>query len=125
MSAASSIKTSTADLRGFAALGSRPVPVALAVIALLTALRLFDTVDSDVAWQLWIAGRVHAGARLYTDIIEVNPPLWFWMALPLDRLAALLHVRVDEVLIVTVSGLAALALAATDALLRHVPTPRR
>jgi hypothetical protein len=95
------------------------------VVALLTALRLFDTVDSDVAWQLWIAGRVHAGARLYTDIIEVNPPLWFWMALPLDRLAALLHVRVEAVLIVTVSALAALALAATDALLRHIPTPRR
>ena len=41
---------------------------------------------SDVAWQLWIARRMHAGANLYRDIIETNPPLWFWMALPVDRL---------------------------------------
>ncbi len=42
------------------------------------------TVDPDVAWQLWIAHQVNHGGRLYRDMVEVNPPLWFWMALPVD-----------------------------------------
>src|SRR5256885_3200987 len=89
-----------------ATIGSRPLWVALVITALVTALRLTGTVDSDVAWQLWIAHRIHAGATLYRDIIETNPPLWFWMALPVDRLASLLHVRVEAVLIVAMGGLA-------------------
>jgi hypothetical protein len=104
---------------------SRPLWVAIVVTALITALRLVDTVDSDVAWQLWIAQRIHAGANLYTDIIEVNPPLWFWMALPVDRLAALFHLRSETVLIVVMGGLVALALAATNRLLDDISAPRR
>ena len=64
---------------------SRPLATALLVTAVVTAVRVTRTVDSDVAWQLWIAGRIHAGAILYRDIVEINPPLWFWMALPVDR----------------------------------------
>src|SRR4051794_297607 len=98
------------------AVGSRPLAAVLVVVALVTALRLTGSVDTDVSWQLWIAGRMHAGARLYRDIIEVNPPLWFWMALPVDRVATALHVAVDEVLIVGIGLLAALSLAATSKL---------
>src|SRR5437868_11192851 len=98
------------------AAASRPLAVALVVVALVTALRLTGSVDTDVSWQLWIAGRMHAGARLYRDIIEVNPPLWFWMALPVDRVATALHVAVDKVLIVGIGLLAALSLAATSKL---------
>src|SRR5919107_1717625 len=97
-----------------------PLWIAFTLTALATALRLIDTVDSDVAWQLWIAHRIHAGANLYTDIIEVNPPLWFWMALPIDRLATLAHVRAETVLIVTLGGAVALSLAATNRLLDHI-----
>ena len=48
-----------------AVMASRPLAVAIAVTALITAARLTGTVDSDVAWQLWTASRIHAGARLY------------------------------------------------------------
>ena len=72
-----------------AAVAARPVAVALVLTALITAVRVTGTVDSDVAWQLWIGQRMLAGANLYRDIIETNPPLWFWMALPLDRIAAI------------------------------------
>jgi hypothetical protein len=106
-------------------LAARPLWLALAVTALVTAFRLTGTVDSDVAWQLWIAGRMHAGANLYHDIIETNPPLWFWMALPVDRIASLLHPRVEAVLIVTIGGLVALSLTATDRLIRHIKPSRR
>ena len=90
---------------------SRPLWLALALAALLTAFRLTGTVDSDVAWQLWIAGRIHAGAHLYRDIIEVNPPLWFWMASPVERAASILDLPIVSVLVVEVGLLVALALA--------------
>src|SRR5690349_22958631 len=99
---------------------ARPLFLALTLTALLTALRLVDTVDSDVAWQLWIAGRLHAGAHLYRDIIEVNPPLWFWMAIPVERLAALLHLPIVTALILAIGMAVALALRATDRLLVDV-----
>jgi hypothetical protein len=36
----------------------------------------------DVAWRFEIAQRMLDGAVLYQDIIEVNPPLWFWAGIP-------------------------------------------
>ena len=107
------------------AIAWQPLWSALALTAILTFFRLSGTVDSDVAWQLWIAGRIHAGAHLYRDIIEVNPPLWFWMALPIDRVAALLHVRIEAVLTVTVGCFAGVSLAATDRLLTYLAPRRR
>src|SRR6478735_125804 len=119
MSAASPVASKSIRAPGLAALaGARPLTLALIVLAFVTATRLTGTVDSDVAWQLWIAGRIHAGANLYTDIIETNPPLWFWMALPIDRLATILHVRIDAVLILVIGVASAVSLAATDRLTR-------
>ena len=54
-----------------------PTRGALAITAILTALRLNDTVATDGTWQLWIAGQIHVGASLCRDIVETNPPLWF------------------------------------------------
>src|SRR5947209_19261462 len=106
-----------------AGITSRPFVIALVVTAVVTALRLTGGVDSDVASQLQIAQRIHEGARLYRDIVEVNPPLWFWMALPIDRLAAVLHLGATSVLIAAFGVLVGLSLAATDRLLRHIDTP--
>ena len=108
-----------------AALASRPLSLGIAVTALLTLLRIPGSVDSDVAWQLWIAGRIHAGANLYRDIIETNPPLWFWMALPLERIASLIHVRIEGVLAAAVGCIVALALAGTNQLIAHISSGRR
>nr|WP_314443693.1 hypothetical protein [uncultured Sphingomonas sp.] len=44
---------------------------------------------NDVAWQLWIGRQMNAGALLYRDILEVNPPLWFWVGAGIERLAAM------------------------------------
>jgi hypothetical protein len=105
--------------------GANPLWIALAVTALVTGLRLFDTVDIDVAWQLWIAGRLHAGAHLYRDIVEVNPPLWFWMAVPVDAAARALGARPDAVLVLFMGGIVALSLSATNRLLVDIAPPRR
>jgi hypothetical protein len=125
MSAASSIAVTPKAPRQIAALADRPLWLALAIVALVTAVRMTGTVDSDVAWQLWIAGRIHAGANLYTDIIETNPPLWFWMALPVDRLSVLLHVRVEAVLVAAIGLAAAVSIFATDRLMDAGPAGRR
>ena len=106
-------------------MASRPLSAALLVVALITALRLTGTVDSDVAWQLWIAGRMHDGADLYRDIIETNPPLWFWMAVPVERAAALLHVSIESALIIVMSAIGALSLAATSGFIRHLTASRQ
>ncbi len=106
-------------------LASRPLSVALAAVALLTCLRALGTVDADVSWQLWAAHQLNGGARLYRDINEINPPLWFWMGMPVDGLAGLIHVRSDQVLIGVIGSLVALALIATDRLLAPMPAPQR
>ena len=108
-----------------AAVISRPLMPALLITVLVTALRLGGSIDSDVASQLWIAQRIHQGATLYRDIVEVNPPLWFWMALPVDRLATLLHWPASSLLIGIFGVLVALALAATASLLRHISSVSR
>lgn len=127
MSAASTtaVRPQPPFARAGAFMAARPLWCAIVVTALVTALRLVDTVDSDVAWQLWIAGRIHAGAHLYRDIIEVNPPLWFWMAIPVERIATVLHLPIVSVLIVTIGILVALALAATNCLLDNLAPERR
>lgn len=125
MSAASLIATKPSGTGPFARIAAQPLAVALVTLMLVTAARISGTVDSDVAWQLWIAGRIHAGANLYTDIVETNPPLWFWMALPVERVASLFHVRIESVLIIAIGLATALSLAATDRLAAHIEPRRR
>lgn len=53
----------------------------------------------DVVWQLWIGRQMIHGVRLYGQILEINPPLWFWIAEPLAGLAERLRVSEGSVLI--------------------------
>ena len=46
----------------------------------------------DAAWQMWIGRQMLHGADLYTEIVEVNPPLWFWMSVPIAGAAEVLRV---------------------------------
>ena len=43
---------------------------------------LGDLVHPDVGWFLWASGRVLDGARLYRDIVDMNPPLIFYFMIP-------------------------------------------
>ena len=80
--------------------------------------------NNDVSWQYWIARQIRGGAILYRDIIEVNPPLWFWEAVPLSALADRLHVDAGHLAIVAVMARAALALILIAKLVAD-PSPRR
>lgn len=102
----------------------RPEWAALATIAVIALCHLFGRVDTDVAWQLWVAHQLNAGARLYRDIIEINPPLWFWMALPIDRAASITGWRPESALVLAVAALQMLSLTATSRLLQ-IPRGRK
>src|SRR5690348_429174 len=116
---------SRARASGLLALASSPLPVALAVLAVLVALRAQGSVDADVAWQLWIGRQLNHGAHLYRDIVETNPPLWFWMAMPIERLSTLAHLRSDHLLILLVGAAAALSVVAVDRLVGPMSRGRR
>lgn len=64
-----------------------PALAALTGASAWLALCWHGPITNDVMWQLWIGQRLNAGATLYVDIMEINPPLWFWLAAGLEGLA--------------------------------------
>ncbi|MCL6682877.1 hypothetical protein [Sphingomonas alba] len=74
-------------------------PVALLILALPTALALFIQFSTypnhDVAWVLWGAREMMHGAVYGRDIIEPNPPLAWYLSMPTNVIASLLHVPLD------------------------------
>ena len=49
--------------------------------------------NQDIAYQLWMARQLNGGLDFYSQLPEINPPLWFWMARGVDALASLLHLH--------------------------------
>lgn len=94
----------------------------IAGLLLWAALYWTGPLVNDVAWQLWIGRQINAGAALYGDILEVNPPLWFWIGAGFERLAAATGIAGERWL-----GLAFLAYAILSLLvtLRLLGEPRR
>lgn len=82
------------------------VAVALAVVAVFWG-RL---VNHDIAWYLFATRDWLAGAQLYVDIVEVNPPLAFYLTVPALGLADLLKIDDEQGHILAVALLLALGL---------------
>src|SRR5215813_700280 len=65
---------------------SRPqaaLPLEVWLALALTVLVVFlAPLTHDAAWYLVATRRYLDGARLYVDLIEVNPPLMFWLMTP-------------------------------------------
>ena len=75
----------------------------------------------DVAFPLWAAGRVLDGATLYVDILEINPPLFIWLDIPIVAFAR--WTGLDPILVFRV---AVTALLGASVWFTHVvPTDRR
>jgi hypothetical protein len=56
----------------------------LGLFAINSAYWITQPLENDVAWYLYGASRMLEGARLYVDVIDVNPPLIFYVsALPI------------------------------------------
>ena len=77
--------------------------IALWAAATLTIFLIYDIpITHDVVWQFWVARQLLNGASLYRDIWEINPPLWFWSAVPIHNLAALFHLPPLRLLVIIV-----------------------
>lgn len=99
-------------------------PVFLGLAAALVALAVVPEFSSrtlpDTAWLLYAAGHWLDGARLYVDLVEVNPPLIVWLnALPV-LLARALHAPPVLVYRLLVLALALGSAAASARLLARI-----
>ncbi len=98
--------------------------VALAVVAVFWG-RL---VNHDIAWYLFATRDWLGGAQLYVDIVEVNPPLNFYLTVPALGLANLLGVTDQQGHYVAVALLLATALFWSGRILlvaHEMPTLKR
>jgi putative flippase GtrA len=82
-------------------------------------------VSHDVVWQLWIARQILGGTGLYTQIMEVNPPLWFWMAVPVELLADWLGIPSRQAITMTALLLIGASLAILSRLVADQSVWRR
>jgi hypothetical protein len=80
-----------------------------AVLAAIPVLILVP-IGHDQIWQVWIGRQLLHGASLYRDIVEVNPPLWFWMAAPLAAIGEIFGLQSRTVVVVFFAGSIALSL---------------
>jgi len=61
--------------------------IGLCALVAIAIQSLWIPLDADVSWLITVCERVLSGARLYVDVIEVNPPASVWLYLPLVWLA--------------------------------------
>ncbi len=69
---------------------------------------------TDISWRYFVAGGILEGKVLYRDLVELNPPLWFWAAIPSVWIGDVLGVgaHVAAMSLAHLSSLFALALFA-------------
>jgi hypothetical protein len=65
------------------------IVIGLAILAIGIVCAMLIPAGQDILWRLHIAEGILNGKVLYRDLIEVNPPLWFWAALPAAWLSTL------------------------------------
>ncbi len=108
---------------GRAAIDSRLLPgaLALALGAAALLLQLTQTINHDTAWYLHATARLLDGARLYVDIIELNPPLAFYLTVPPVAAAGFLGVPAVDAFVVYCFILIAGSLALSRAILQPLP----
>lgn len=70
---------------------------AVGIVTLAGLLEFGRPINHDVAWALTVADLLHRGRRLYSGIIEINPPLMFWAAGVARQLAEALRVTPETV----------------------------
>jgi hypothetical protein len=97
------------------------------LVSLVAEFRSLPT--PDVAFYLYATGRILDGARLYVDVVEVNPPLVFAMDVPAVLVSRWLHIPDILAYRGFVVGIAAISLALSQGSLRTLcagsPAPTR
>lgn len=110
----------------YASFAARWPGLAVCALWILLYALMFDLpVSHDVVWQMWIARQLSHGATLYVDILEINPPLWFWLAVPVERIAGFLGVPSVHALIAAVFLQIGFAIALLSRLIPDMTDSRR
>jgi hypothetical protein len=96
------------------------------VLATLCALAVGPAyINHDVAWYLHVVERWLAGAVLYRDVIDTNPPLITWLTAPAVAIAQAAGWPPTAVFKVGIFALGAAAIVVTRRLLAAQPAGRR
>lgn len=105
--------------------------IAASIVALFViqaVIRFRSDIHHDVAWYLYIADGLLHGKHLYTDFIEVNPPLGIWLTLPavwLGSLTGLGSIKAFYSVLLALTALSLLLVNRYLRLLRDVPDAAR
>lgn len=83
--------------------------------------QLTSLINHDTAWYLHATGKFLDGARLYVDIVEVNPPLAFYLTVPGVLLSRTTGLFIVDGFVIYVFGLIAISLLLAMFLLRREP----
>jgi hypothetical protein len=88
------------------------LPLAL-ILAAAIAVRHFVGANTDVSWEITLSEKILDGQRLYTDLIELNPPASTFLYLPAVALARALGLAPEIVVdaLVLIGALASLAIS--------------
>ena len=99
--------------------------LAIALVAAWPLLTRYVPLTHDIAWQLWLGRQMSHGVGLYDPLLEVNPPLWFWAAVPIVRASALAGIPALSGLIAFFVLATALSAGLLAVLTREQPAGRR
>lgn len=88
----------------------------LILASLIISLNLNPT--ADITWRLHVAGEILAGKEIYRDVIETNPPLWFWASLGWRSIANQFNLDAYLIMCVGIHGLSIVALLTLNRLAR-------
>ncbi|HLA02959.1 MAG TPA: hypothetical protein VJ019_09375 [Aestuariivirga sp.] len=61
----------------------------MALFIIQAVIRFRSDINHDAAWYLYVADGLLHGKQLYTDFLEVNPPLGMWLTVPIVWLGSL------------------------------------
>lgn len=89
----------------------------LVVLAVVVVIQLKLSVSTNVSWLLVVGEKMLGGERLYTDILEVNPPASVWLYLPAVWLENRFGLHGESVVLAGVTALMILSIAFSGQLL--------
>jgi hypothetical protein len=98
-----------------------PLLVAFVAFLFFAPVFFFLQITHDAAWQMWIGRQLLHGADLYSDLIEVNPPLWFWIAEPLSAVCQIVGLGDLQIVVAFFLACIAISLVLTSKVLSGLP----
>lgn len=94
---------------------------AIAVIFVIAVVqRWHSLINHDVSWSLYAAQRNLAGAKLYIDLVDVNPPLIFWLMSPSVWFADMAGISISDSAKIFTFGCIAGSIGLCAAILRRI-----